>query len=250
MTMLPRTLLVLALALAFSRSADARPTIREVGVASARVYVGDLASGLTREAADVDIGPAPAAGGSRLIDREEIVQALRAKHIVEPAGLPSAVRVVRKMKRLWAADLETIVRDALAEKLTPGVALSAVHPLQFVDVPEGCTRITADLTRPPHRKGPFPSVVRLTFYDAAQALWMLTVPVDLTLSDEALVSDVQRGNRVTLVIRRGLVEVSSAGTAGADADVGNLIPIVLHPSGRIIQARVEDKDHAVAVDTP
>jgi hypothetical protein len=236
--------------MAASQAALALPAVPEIGVAGSRVRIGDLVKGATSVAADVDLGPAPAAGGSRLIEREEMVQALRSRQIVEPRNLPAIVRVVRKMKRLWPADLELIVRDALSGKMSPGVSLSAVHPQQFVDVPEGCTRVTADLTRPPHRTGPFPSTVRVTFYDAAQALWILTVPVDLTLSEQAAVPDVQRGARVTLVIRRGLVEVSSAATAGGDADVGGLVPVVLHPSGRVIQARLEDKDHAIAVDAP
>ena len=65
----------------------------------------------------------------------------------------------------------------------------------------------------------------------------------------AIVLTTFAGLAITLVIRRGLVEVSSAGTAGADADVGDLVPVVLSPSGRTISARLEDADHALAVGT-
>jgi hypothetical protein len=230
--------------------ADARPAVTEIGVASARVHLGDIVPGASPEVAEVDIGPSPAAGGSRVIERDEIVAALKARNIDEPPHVPASVRIVRKMKRLWTADIETIVREGLDGKLTPGVALSAVHPAHFTDVPEGCTRVTAEMTRPPHRTGPFASTVRVTFYDAAQALWMLSVPVDLTLTQEAAIADVQRGARISLVVRRGLVEVTVSGTAGADADVGALLPVAIHPSGRIVQARLEDKEHAVALDSP
>ena len=82
------------------------------------------------------------------------------------------------------------------------------------------------------------------------ALWRLSVPLELNLSQEATVYDVTRGSRVTLVIRRGLIEVSSVGTAGADADVGDLVPVILTPSGRTLSARLEDKDHAALVGAP
>jgi len=78
---------------------------------------------------------------------------------------------------------------------------------------------------------------------------MLSVPVELTVSPEGAVADVQHGARINLVIRRGLIEVTSPGTAGADANIGSAIPIVIHPSGRIVLAHLEDKDHAIAMDT-
>jgi hypothetical protein len=92
--------------------------------------------------------------------------------------------------------------------------------------------------------------VHVSFMERAQLLCALSVPVDLLLSPEAAIFDLTRGARVVLMVRHGLVEVTVSGaTAAADADVGSLVPVVLHPSGRVLSARLEDREHAV-VETP
>jgi hypothetical protein len=241
---------VLAVVASQTPSFAAAPKPREVTVASSRVHVGDLVAGLAPDAAGIDLGPSPAAGGSRIVDRAEIAEALRTHDIESPAVLPTSVRVIRKMKRLEVADIEQIVRQGLSGGLTRGVTLDAVHPPTPVNVPDGWTTIKTEVPRPPRRTGAVACEASVTFYENTQALWMMSVPVELMLSHEAAVADVVHGTRITLVIRRGLVEVSAAGTAGADADIGDLVPIVLHPSGRTVLARLEDSDHAVALDTP
>jgi flagella basal body P-ring formation protein FlgA len=245
-----RLLFALAVGVASRASLAATPPrAPEVVVSSSRIHVGDIVLGLAAETASIDLGPSPAAAGARIIDKDEIVHLLHEHNVEEPPGIPAAVRVVRKMHRLDVVDIEHIVREALANKLPRGVTLTAIHAAHPVDVPEGWTSVIADLPRPPRRTGSVSSSASVSFYENSQALWMLNVPVDLTLSQEATIADLTRGSRVTLVIKRGLVEVSSSGTAGTDADVGGIVPVVIHPSGRIISARLEDKEHAVAIDT-
>jgi hypothetical protein len=59
-----------------------------------------------------------------------------------------------------------------------------------------------------------------------------------------------RGGALTLVVRRGLVEVTSAAVAGADADIGNILQVTLRPSGRTVRARLVEKDLAELVESP
>jgi hypothetical protein len=247
-----RLLSLLAVAVLTFQTASlaASPKPREVTIASSRVHIGDLVAGLAPDAAGIDLGPSPAAGGSRIVDRAEIVDALQAHDVESPAGLPNSVRVIRKMKRLEVADIEQIVRQGLSGGLTRGVTLDSVHPPTPVSVPDGWTTVKIDVPRPPRRTGTIACEASVTFYENSQALWMMSVPVELLLSHEAAVADVAHGARLALVIRRGLVEVSASGTAGADADIGELVPVILHPSGRTVLARLEDSDHAIAVDGP
>jgi hypothetical protein len=231
-------------------AAGAIASVREIRVASFRVRACDVVDGLSPEAAGVDLGPAPALGGTRIIDRDEIVRALRAHDIDDPGNVPASVRVLRRARTLQPADVDRLVRETLGSKLPRGVALSAVHPGRPLDVPDGWTRATVDVPRPPRRTGPLASTASVVFFEDAQALVRVAVPVDLTLSEEAAIPDLQHGARVTLVVRRGLVEVTSSATAGADADVGAVLPVVLHPAGRIVRARLEDLEHAVMLDVP
>jgi hypothetical protein len=235
------------LLLATMRSASAATA--EVSVSSSHLRVGDLIADLDSEAAAIDLGPSPAAGGSRVVDRDEILRAFREHGMDPPHVVPVAMRVVRKMQRIDRDTISSLVRTTLGENLPRGVTLTDVHATR-ASIPDGWTRTTCEIPRPPHKTGPLTSSANLTFFEGDQALWSLSVPVEIVLTQEAVPFDVSRGSHLSLVIRRGLVEVSAAGTASGDADVGGLVQVVLASSGRAIPARLEDKDHAVAVGLP
>jgi hypothetical protein len=221
----------------------------DVPVSSYHIRVGDLIADLEPASAAVDLGPAPAANGSRVVDREEIVRAFHDHGLDPPRHIPAAMRVVRKMQHLDPKAVEDVVRSCLAVSLTRGATVAEVSASR-TSVPDGWTRATCQVPRPPHKAGPLTSTASVVFFEEEQALWRISVPVGLSLSQEASQYDVPRGTHLTLVIRRGLVEVGTAATAGADADVGDLMPVFLLPSGRTISARVEDRDHAVALGSP
>jgi len=229
--------------------AAAQGPVPEVAVMGLRVHVGDLVAGVPSAVAAIDLGPSPAAGGSRIVDRAEIAAAFQAHDLEAPLRMPTSVRILRKMKQLEVADIERIVREGLEPKLRRGVSVSAVHPQGAVSVPDGWTAITTEIPRPPRRKGPLACDASVSFVENSQVIRMMSVPVELMLSAEAAVADVVHGTRLTLLIRRGLVEVTTLGTAASDADIGDLVPVVVHPSGRTIMAHLEDAEHAVALST-
>jgi hypothetical protein len=221
----------------------------EVPVTGPRIHVSDVVAGADAQAGAVDLGPVPAPFGSRIIPRAEIVAALRDSGAPTPKKLPDAVRVVRKMTQLSASDVERALRDAIAKaKMPRGATLAAVQAPRVLAVPEGWTRAAVDLPRPPRRSGTFTTTAMLTFLREDEVLTRANVPVELTLSAEAATFDVAKGSNVMLVIRRGLVEISVPATAGADADIGARFPILLRPSGRVVQARLVDKDHAESLE--
>jgi hypothetical protein len=221
----------------------------EISVSSSHLRVGDILADLDAEAAAFDLGPAPAASGSRVVDRDEIVRAFQEHGVEPPRFVPAAVRIVRRMRRMEAREISDLVRNGLSEGLPRGATITEIRGSR-ASIPDGWTRTVCELPRPPHRTGAVTSSASLTFYENEQALWRISVPVELALSQEAKLYDVERGSHVTLVIRRGLVEVGASGTTAADADIGDLVPVVLLPSGRTLSARLEDREHAVAVGAP
>jgi hypothetical protein len=244
-----RPSLFVALALVtLPRHAHGDSTVN-ITVLGARVHLGDVVPGLASDVASTDLGPAPASTGTRVVTRAEIEQALHAHGIDGSTTLPAAVRVHRKLRALDAAELSRIVTGALGEKLPRGAFLAGVRA-SHVSVPDGWTEVRCELPHPPHKAGPFASAANVTFFDGGQALWTLSVPVDLTLTAEAETYDVPRGSHVTFVIRRGLVEVSSSGTVTIDTDIGGVAPVVVAPSGRSLPARMEDARTAVMVESP
>jgi flagella basal body P-ring formation protein FlgA len=110
--------------------------------------------------------------------------------------------------------------------------------------------VSVELARPPRRVGPFSATAYLDLRRGDELIARVPVRVDLTLSAEAATPDLARGAAVTLVVRHGLVEVRASGSATADADVGETLPVMLRPSGRIIRARLIEPALAVALEEP
>ncbi len=52
------------------------------------------------------------------------------------------------------------------------------------------------------------------------------------------------------MVRQGLIEVRIGASAGADANIGDMLPVVLRPSGRVLQARLIEPTVALAVEGP
>ena len=253
MTMRARPLSLLALvgviALA-GGSALAGPPAR-VEVSGLRVRVGDVVRNAPADVADIDLGPSPSAGGSRLIDREQILGAVSSHGEVHGLRVPDAVRVVRRMTSLTPGDLERMVRDALTTgRLPRGASLAAVRAPRAIEVPSGWSTVAAEVPRPPRRAGSFSTTAVVTLRAGEEIVARLTVPVELALSAEAAMPDLARGATVTLLVRQGLVEVRVPGSAGADANVGDPLPVVLRPSGRVLRARLVERDVALALEGP
>lgn len=225
--------------------APAAPPVIEI--ATARVHFHDL--GIVGSAMpDVDLGPAPPLGGARTIDREEVTRALTAANAPAAPKLPAQFRVVRRARRLTTADVDKLVRAAIDPARVPRRATITNVRSAALQVPDGFDRVTVDLPTLPRRSGTVTVTAAVSFVCEGDVLARITVPVDFNVPAEALVPDVAKGAAITLVVRRGLVEVSISAVAGADGDTGGILPVLLRPSGRLVRARIVDKDHAVALE--
>lgn len=238
-------LLVLAmLASAGHAHADGPPA--RVEVRGARVHARDL---FGAEAADVDLGPAPPAGASRSLHRAEIERAFAAAGARPPAKIPAAVKVTRRTRRLGAPEVAAAIRGELGSRPLPkGASLVGVRAAA-VEVAADFERVRVDLPQLPRRTGRITLQTPVTFVGAGDAtIFRTIVPIDLELPPAAAHPDIARGATISLVVRRGRLEVTIPAVAATDADVGALLPVSIRPSGRIVRARAVDRDHAVAVE--
>lgn len=239
---------ILLAALLFAVPAAARAPIPEVRVATPRVHLADVLPAVTGDAGAFDLGPAPTPGASRLVTRDDLLRALDEAHAKVPAKLPEAVRVIRRMRRLLALEIEQITRAALPATMPRGTALTALRAPKSIDVADGWDTITATVPRPPHRVGSFPTTVTLAFRAGASSLAEISFPIDVMVTAAGAAFDLPRGSQLTLVVKRGLVEVEAQAIAAADADVGAILPVTLRPSGRVVRARLLTADRAELVD--
>jgi hypothetical protein len=239
-------LLLAALAhAAAAHGAPPSPGTRHVDVRGARVHAKDLFP----TAEDVDLGPSPPLGATRVIDRAEIERAYASANVAKPKTIPSAVKVARKARHLTSAAVASAVKAVLSDKPLPRHATLGNVRASAIDVPAEFHRIAVELPPLPRRAGPTTAQAIVTFLDATDAvLAKAVVPVELMLPPEAAVAEIPRGAPIALIVRKGLVEVTVTGIAAADADVGGVLPITIKPSGRVFRARAIDKGHAVALE--
>lgn len=157
----------------------------------------------------------------------------------------------RKVRRLEAAEVaEAIAAVTSANPLPRGATLVSVRA-RATEVPTDFARVTVDLPAMPRRAGPVTVRAVVSFVDAGGAVLVKeVVPLELSMPPEAALPEIPRGAPITLVIRRGLVEVTVNGVAAVDGDVGSILPVTIRPSGRVVRARAVDTGHAVLVEGP
>ena len=227
--------------------AGAAAPVAEMQVTGNRVHLSDVVHNAPADLADLDLGAAPGAGGSRIFDKGELALALGDKQ--NKVSLPNAVRIVRKMHKLDVAEITKTATDGIAHlTLWRGVTLSHVKPTHGSEVPEGWTKINIEIPKPPRKSGALATNATLAFETDGETTAKVLVPIELMLSEDAAKPEISHGAQIQLVVKRGLVEVSTPATAGADGDTGDVISVTVQASNRVLRARVSDATHAVALE--
>jgi len=168
-------------------------------------------------------------------------------HAQRKAGVTAAPTAHRPT----AVELTEIARAAIATsraRLPKGATVSTVHATASADVPLATDRVTIEVTTPPRRAGSVTTPAVLTFWRTADVAGRLPITLELSVPPEALVFDTSKGATLTLVVRRGLVEVTAPAVLATDADIGDVVQVLLRPSGRALRAQLVAKDRAIAVE--
>jgi Chaperone for flagella basal body P-ring formation len=237
--------LVLALATRPAFGEDVRT------VNQGRIHLGDLVPTVPASMADIDLGPSPPPGGSRLVGRDEMIVAIRhAGAFPNTTRLPTAVRAVAASRRIASSELRAMAAEEIPKHLRSGVELKKVEDAPDVVVVPGATVRGASVSFIPYQKGESRATAVLEL--ASDDVTVASVP--LTLVVEVLEAgshpDVKRGALVNLVIERPSMRVSAPGTAAADANVGDSVIFHVASTGRTVRARVSSRDEAVVLESP
>ncbi len=246
-----KTILLAALlfaATALALPAEARQRLPQVQVSGQRIMLSDIIAGEAASLVQVDLGPAPAPGGSRIIDRRTIREALERESVTGIRKIPKAVRVVRKMTKLSRERLSKIAKKALsAQGLRRGITLLKWRPSRSVRVAAGWDEVSLRLPKPPRRRGNWSTTGLLTFTAGGTRVARLAIPVTFSVSAEGAKPDVDKGQALLLVVRRGLVEIKVKAIAKTAADVGDVLSVTLRPSGRQVRAKLLGGGQALAM---
>lgn len=220
-------------------------------VSQGRIHLGDVVPTVPASMADIDMGPSPPPGGSRLIGRDEMIAAIRhAGAFPNATRLPTSVRAVTASRRITSAELKALAAPEIAKHLRPGVELKRVEDAPDVVVVPGATVQTASVSFIPYQKGESraTAVLELASEDVTVASIPLTVVVEVLESGAH--PDVKRGALVNLVIERPSMRVSAPGTAAADANVGDSVIFHVASTGRTVRARIASREEAVVLESP
>lgn len=239
--------LVVLLGLGANPARAAGPKIAQVEVTAARLRVSDVVKDAPPEVATADLGPSPAPNGSRVVARAELTSLLRDVGYTGKSRLPDAVRFTRKMRKLSSDDLEAEVRKATLPK---GVTVALVRAPRSTEVPDGYDRVAVEVGKVARRAGSQNVSARVSFMRGDETLATVVLPIELAVTAEASRPDLTRGGTLTLLLRRGGIEISATAVAGADADVGAVLPVTVRATGRVVKAKLIEPARAVLVEAP
>lgn len=167
--------------------------------------------------------------------------------LVATASGAAPKNVKPKNPTISGAALVTLMREASAgAKIPRGATITGVRPSSIEVAPYDA--VTAVVTPPARKAGTITTPATLVFTSAGAIVARAPVTIEIDVPASAVAWDCAKGAPLVLVVQRGLVEVTSQAVAGADADVGDQIPVMLRPSGRILKAQLTAKDRAVAVE--
>jgi flagella basal body P-ring formation protein FlgA len=215
---------------------------------SSRVRLADLADNVNAELAEVDLGPAPPPGGSRLFAREDLRRELRAQGLdIARIRLPDVVRVQSASRRFSPADIDALVRARLTSALPAGVALKELKIAKGI---VASPRITVGETRVPklaRRPGPATLTASVELLRDGEVSARLPVTLIVEVSERAATPPVDKGARIDLVIARGSARISAGGIALEAAEIGEVASFKVSTTQKVLRARVESPTRAIVV---
>jgi flagella basal body P-ring formation protein FlgA len=230
---------------AFALAAAAEPLLT---VDTARVQLKDVAEVSNGELGDVDLGPAPPPGGSRLFVREDLLRDLQSQGI-DPRSVkvPARVRVASAARRFAPNELAEMVRQPLVAALPPAVKLEQLTVARGVLASPRISVGEVRVPKLPRRAGSTTVTAMVDLMHDDQVATRLPLTLKLEVSEQAAAALVTRGARVELVIARGAAKISASAVALEDAELGQIASFKVSSTQKVLRARVQSRGEAMVV---
>ena len=217
----------------------------------ARILLGDVVAGAPEGLTDLDLGPAPPPGSSRLFSKPDLERELRQRGVdVAKMAIPAAVRVVGAARRIAPEKMAELAQPYLEKELPPGVTLTNVRASYEVVVPPAAEVKSVQLPKILRQKGTQRSTATIELACDGNPVAKVPVAVVLEVSEQAARPDVARQSRLNLVLERGPVKVSTTGQVLADANIGESARVLVVATGRVVEAKILSRDEARLVEAP
>ena len=217
----------------------------------ARLLLGDAVPTVPASMADLDLGPSPPPGGSRLVGRDEMIAAIRRAGLYPNTTLlPSTVRVTSAARHITSTQLATMAAPVISKCLRPGIELKAVEGTSDLVVAPRAEARCASVSGVPYQKGEARANAVVEFTSDHVVVASVPVGIVVDVSESAAHPDVSRGAVISLVIERRSMRISAPGTCAIDANVGDTVVCHVSATGRTLRARIASHDEAVVMEGP
>ena len=215
---------------------------------SSRVRLADLTDGVNAELGEVDLGPAPPPGASRLFAREDLRRELRAQGLdATRLQLPEVVRVLSASRRFSPSEIAALVRAPLIRGLPAFVSLKELRITRGIVASPRITVGEMHVPKVARRPGAATLTASVELLRDGEVSSRLPVTLIVEVSERAATPPVDRGARIDLVILRGSARISAAGIALEAAEIGDVASFKVSSTHRVLRARVESATRALVV---
>lgn len=215
-------------------------------VTTSRVRLGELVPDAPTAVQDLDLGPAPPAGSSRLFAAAELVSA--AQRAGATLTVPDSVRAVRATRRWTQIELRELVQERLQRTLP-----SHAHLLK-VDVPRTLlTSTTAELSQVtlgqlPNRQGTVHTSAVVELAGEGRVEHRLVVGVSLELGAPPKPIELPQGAPLTLMVRLGSTQVSAQAVTLQPAAVGSIALVRVVKTRKTLRSKILTESTAEVVN--
>jgi hypothetical protein len=217
-------------------SAEETRTVR-----GSQLHLSDVISDLPADVPDLELGPAPQPGSSRLLPRAEILAAAEQSGVsLKGVKLPSVVRVNSAAKRWSADDLLNAALPRLSSSLPNGVSVKRAKTTARAVTAPNASVSGVRLPKLPRREGEHMTTATVELSSDGEIVARIPLSLTLDIAASAAVPAVIKGARVQLMIESGPARVTASAVALNDGDIGDVLQFRVASTQKVLYGKVEN----------
>jgi len=229
----------------FLLSAWALAEGRQTMISEQRVRLSDVAPDVPRGLAQVDLGRAPPPGRSRYFSYEEMAARLRSAGVsASQLKLPRGIRVKSVARQFTPEELTQLILAPVQKSMPVGVRLDKAVVTQSRVLSPKIEVGEVRLPRFVMKKGKQTQTGTVEILWGNQVALRLPVRMSVSIDERAAGQVVKRGMSVTLLIRRGSVEISALAQTLSTGRVGDVVSVRVGVTKKVMAARLVSHDRA------
>lgn len=236
--------LVLSLVLASSAASAEETRV----VRGSQLHLSDVIGDLPADVPDLELGPAPQPGSSRLLPRAEILAAAEQSGVsLKGVKLPGVVRISSAAKRWSADDLVNAALPRLSSSLPSGVSVKRAKTSSKAVTAPNASVTSVRVPKLPRREGEHMTTATVELSSDGEIVARIPLSLTLDIPASAAIPDVSKGARVQLMIESGPARVTASAIALNDGEIGEIVQFRVASTQKVLYGKLESSTLARVV---